>query len=1281
MALGVVVFFLLASPTSFAQWSSDPSINLAICDTSGSQELPKIAATSDGGCYVSWFDTRGSGYKVYMQRLNAQGVKQWATNGLLISAHPQNTSLVDYDLDVDDSNYAVVVFTDIRNGGQIEPFAYRISPQGNFVWGTDGVALSTSPSTFQANPRVVSTSDGSYVFSWIFSSTPNKVALQKLNVAGAKQWGVDPILLLGTGTENLTYPSLVRSDAGSVILLMSGYSGSFLNPQNYRLYTQKFSPAGAPLWGSVPDTVYALGRVSGFFVPKLIPDGNNGAFYVWHDDRNNTGSSFSHVQHITSTDVKLFPVNGSAGSTLPGRLHNDAWVAYTPLTGETYMFWYETDAQFQSSYGVYGQKFSTNGTRQWPDSGKAFRPFGGGQPSFIRCSAKDSAAVVFYFDGVTVTNNLVKGFKIDRNGNFLWSGSIINVSSVASSKGRLGGAFTADGTSLLVWSDNRVDGNGVYGQNVKFDGTLGAQTRIPAGNVSGTWTRAASPYFIDGEISLLMGSTLTIEPGVQVLFTGHYKFNVYGRLLAVGTAADTIVFTAQNTTAGWHGLRFYNTNSNAQDSSKLVYCRLEYGKAVSTVSADKEGGAMRLENSSNVLINRCWFRYNYADYDGGAVIARGGSNVSIDNSLFTANYAYFYGGGFMCRASSPVIRNSVFMNDTNFVFGAGISGWDNSIVRVENVKILNCRAGAAAGIYTANNTTITIVNSLIAGNTAITGFGGGAGFSVSNATLINVTMINNSSPQGGGAAWFYQSTSSVKNSIFWTNQPDAFSVNAGTFQCTYSDISGGWTGTGNINVNPAFVGSGDHPFALQDTSRCRDAGNPDTTGLGLPLLDLAGNPRVAGGRIDMGAYEVQNAQPVPGWTMQTSGITNQFYSVKAVNATTAWAAAVGGRVLRTVNGGSTWTSVGGGRIGTADVYNITAVDGNTAFVTTTPSTTTYIFRTTNGGAVWDTVFQQAGGFIDAMHMYDANNGIAIGDPVAGRYTFLRTTNGGTTWVRTATEPTPGTGEASSQNDLAVFGTNYIWIGASANGRIYRSTDAGATWASSTVPGAVAATNVIAVWFNSAQYGIASAVNGSTYTAYRSTDGGVTWTAVTVGTAGYNIAVGGSGNDDFWMARGTDVYRSTNRAATWTLSYTGTGTFYDLDFCTSGSSTYGWGVKDNGNIVMYFGTISGVEEKAPEIPTTFALEQNYPNPFNPTTTLRYALPKDAWVTLSIYNILGQQIAILKDEVQNVGNHSVVWDGRNDFSVQVSSGVYFYRIEARPVGGSEDFKSIKKMLLLK
>ncbi len=481
MRSGIVTVFVLlvcVAGTIHAQWSSDPNVNLTVADTAGSQELPKLAVTSDGGCYISWFDNRGGGYRVYMQRLSPNGVKQWPANGLLISANPQNSSLVDYDLTVDDSNHAVLVFTDIRNGGSIEPFAYRISPEGHFVWGANGIALSTSSSTFQPNPKVVATTDGNFVFAWIFSSTPRRVAMQKLNAAGAKQWGSDPVLISGTGSELLDYPNIVRSDNGSVILSMSGYTGSFISPSNYRIYTQKYSSAGSPVWGANPDTVYGLGRVSGFFVPRLIPDAANGAVYVWQDDRNNTGSSYTHVQRITSNGVKLFPPNGSAVSTLPARLHNDAWAAVAPATNETFTFWYETDAAFQNVYGVYGQRFSPAGARTWSDTGKAVRALTNAQPSFVRTFAKDSSAVVFYLDGITVTTSLVRGARLDRNGNLLWGGTIKDVSSVVSGKGRLVGGMSPAGTSLLVWADKRLDANGVYGQNVHFDGRLGIVTSV-----------------------------------------------------------------------------------------------------------------------------------------------------------------------------------------------------------------------------------------------------------------------------------------------------------------------------------------------------------------------------------------------------------------------------------------------------------------------------------------------------------------------------------------------------------------------------------------------------------------------------------------------------------------------------------------------------------------------------------------------------------------------------------------------------------------------------------
>ena len=94
------------------------------------------------------------------------------------------------------------------------------------------------------------------------------------------------------------------------------------------------------------------------------------------------------------------------------------------------------------------------------------------------------------------------------------------------------------------------------------------------------------------------------------------------------------------------------------------------------------------------------------------------------------------------------------------------------------------------------------------------------------------------------------------------------------------------------------------------------------------------------------------------------------------------------------------------------------------------------------------------------------------------------------------------------------------------------------------------------------------------------------------------------------------------------------------------------------------------------PTSFGLSQNYPNPFNPSTTIRYQVPDDGQhVKIVVYNIAGQLVRTLVDADQRAGEYNVVWNGRNDFGQQVSTGVYFFRMMAN------NFVSVKKMLLVK
>ena len=94
-----------------------------------------------------------------------------------------------------------------------------------------------------------------------------------------------------------------------------------------------------------------------------------------------------------------------------------------------------------------------------------------------------------------------------------------------------------------------------------------------------------------------------------------------------------------------------------------------------------------------------------------------------------------------------------------------------------------------------------------------------------------------------------------------------------------------------------------------------------------------------------------------------------------------------------------------------------------------------------------------------------------------------------------------------------------------------------------------------------------------------------------------------------------------------------------------------------------------------IPEEFSLRQNYPNPFNPVTTLRYDIPENSHVTITIYDMLGRQVKTLINQTQDAGYRSIIWDATNDYGKPVSAGLYLYQIQAG------EYMQTKKMVLLK
>lgn len=190
--------------------------------------------------------------------------------------------------------------------------------------------------------------------------------------------------------------------------------------------------------------------------------------------------------------------------------------------------------------------------------------------------------------------------------------------------------------------------------------------------------------------------------------------------------------------------------------------------------------------------------------------------------------------------------------------------------------------------------------------------------------------------------------------------------------------------------------------------------------------------------------------------------------------------------------------------------NISAVSGTTAIAGKYGGNGGgEILRTTNGGTSWTKTtatsdFTAGGGFLDFVHMFDANEGVAVGDPVGGYFEIRRTTNGGASWTRIASTPVlvPFAGEAALVRSFCTLG-NTIWFGGASGGateqeRIFKSTDRGLTW---TVSAPTPLTeNISKIAFKDPLNGIAYNLKGTTaitaVNLIRTSDGGATWQTIT-----------------------------------------------------------------------------------------------------------------------------------------------------------------------------------------
>ncbi|HRB01466.1 MAG TPA: YCF48-related protein [Ignavibacteria bacterium] len=389
-----------------------------------------------------------------------------------------------------------------------------------------------------------------------------------------------------------------------------------------------------------------------------------------------------------------------------------------------------------------------------------------------------------------------------------------------------------------------------------------------------------------------------------------------------------------------------------------------------------------------------------------------------------------------------------------------------------------------------------------------------------------------------------------------------------------------------------------------------------------------------------------------GWINQISGVTTNLNSVKFVNSQTGWCVGDSGKILKTTNGGLYWNPQFSGFHYNLRALNFPSID--TGYIA---GDSGIFLKTINGGDNWfrlNSVMSK----INFSSVFFLNNNEGY---LGGNYSKLfRTTNGGVDWD-----------SIDYEGDFikSIFFIN-IYKGWIINGyyilgteQVKKTYDGGLNWIVQ-----YGTIRLNSIFFIDSFIGWTVGY-GSTY---RTKTGGDVWSQCILCNLGEVSSVFFINDNIGWLTSYGSIRSTTNGGSNWVNYPNLQNTQMKHDIVFTDSLT-GWVVGDSGTILKTTtgGILTDFTNISSEIPEDYSLSQNFPNPFNPRTIINYQLSMFSFVSIKVYDVLGNEVAELVNEKQNAGYNSVEFDGSG-----FASGIYFYRLE---IDGN--IIDSKRMILLK
>ena len=418
-----------------------------------------------------------------------------------------------------------------------------------------------------------------------------------------------------------------------------------------------------------------------------------------------------------------------------------------------------------------------------------------------------------------------------------------------------------------------------------------------------------------------------------------------------------------------------------------------------------------------------------------------------------------------------------------------------------------------------------------------------------------------------------------------------------------------------------------------------------------------------------------------GWIEKMSGTNENLNSVYFLNNTKAFIVGDSGTLLRTTDGGSSWQKLTSGT--TNNLTKIIFIENKNGFIL--GSNKTYLIST-DAGESWIDKSIQVTKELLCIDFYDLNHGIALSGS-QNSIEIFKTVNGGETWEVQSSSPfnvlwSPPYIHYQDSNHVTLI------ISATGNTGVFRSSDGGDIWSYIWwSPESISTSGGFddAIFLDSTTgFLIGRKGRTSSYSSYlfKTTNGGDNWQEISIpnhlppqrsiymvnNTIGYVVGANGFGNSPDSLQLSA-AYITTDGGIQWHKQISNyPNKLNDVFFA---DSIKGIIVGNKGTILCTTtGGIVGVEERNTRLPNEFSLEQNYPNPFNPSTTISFILPKSTFITIKLFNTLGQELQTISSGNFSAGRHTVQFNNKD-----LASGIYLYKLSA------DDNLLVKKMMILK